>query len=952
MLNNQVSKAVRLALAFGAASTAAFSASTFAAEEESAEKVERIEVTGSRIKRTDMETASPVQITTAEEIAVSGFTRVEDMLNSLPQLEASSTAFQSNGATGTATLDLRGMGSQRTLVLINGRRAQAGGIYTQSADVNQIPASLIQRVEVLTGGGSSTYGADAVAGVVNFVMNDKFEGFAVDVGATAYQHDNDNDYIQGLMDDKDFDYPTGSSGLDGSSFDFSATLGGSFDGGKGHAVGYITYNKQNELRQGARDYSSCALNAAGTSCGGSGNAVVPNFYVSSPTDDGAFDWSDYDYWTLDGTGGFENSVGNLYNYAPINHFMRPDERHTFGLFADYEINDNFHPYVEAMFMRDRTTAQIAESGTFFNENYNIDYDSPLLTDQQRQDLTDRFGLTSGDQFATYIGKRNVEGGPRADQLEHNSFRLVLGTEGEINDMWSYDAFVQYGSTSSSSAYINDFFGPRIATALSANGEDCATSDGCIPYEVFEFEGITSEAAGSLTGTAILNGVTEQFIVGGYVTGEFDFGLPSSDYPIAAVFGTEYREETFSRTADEVYAQGLLLGQGGTTKSLNGEYDLTEFYTEVSLPILEDAPFAKSIAVDLGYRWSDYSTSGAEPTYKLALDWNVTDDWKVRTSYNRAVRAANNGELFANQSTGLWGGTDPCATDSPSLSAAQCANTGVSASQYGNVSASPASQYNGFFGGNPDLDPEIADTITFGIVANPFEGFNFSVDYWDIELEDAIGNINPEEIVTNCALTGDAVFCDNVQRTSGSGSLWIGDGQVVATNVNLGKLHWEGVDLSANYDVEIAGGMLKANLIGTYMLSKEYDNIPGVSEAYDCVGTLDNSCFAQPEWRHVLTLSYDMDTFWRATAKWRYFGEVSDYSGDDTLAQGGISSQSYLDLKGSFTINEYTSLLVGVNNVLDKEPPLLGGSLSTNANAIAGYYDTLGRYFHTTISFKF
>ena len=952
MLNNQVTKAVRLALAFGAASTAAFSASSFAAEEESAEKVERIEVTGSRIKRTDMETASPVQITTAEEIAVSGFTRVEDMLNSLPQLEASSTAFQSNGATGTATLDLRGMGSQRTLVLINGRRAQAGGIYTQSADVNQIPASLIQRVEVLTGGGSSTYGADAVAGVVNFVMDDKFEGFAVDVGATAYQHDNDNDYIQGLMDDKDFDYPTGSSGLDGSSFDFSATLGGSFDGGKGHAVGYITYNKQNELRQGARDYSSCALNAAGTSCGGSGNAVVPNFYVSSPTADGAFDWSDYDYWTLDGSGGFENSEGNLYNYAPINHFMRPDERHTFGLFADYEINDNFHPYVEAMFMRDRTTAQIAESGTFFNENYNIDFDSPLLTDQQRQDLTDRFGLTSGDQFATYIGKRNVEGGPRADQLEHNSFRLVLGTEGEINDMWSYDAFVQYGSTSSSSAYINDFFGPRIATALSANGEDCATTDGCIPYEVFEFEGITSEAAGSLTGTAILNGVTEQFIVGGYITGEFDFGLPSSDYPIAAVFGAEYREETFSRTADEVYAQGLLLGQGGTTKSLNGEYDLTEFYTEVSLPILEDAPFAKSIAVDLGYRWSDYSTSGAEPTYKLALDWNVTDDWKIRTSYNRAVRAANNGELFANQSTGLWGGTDPCATDSPSLSAAQCANTGVSASQYGNVSASPASQYNGFFGGNPDLDPEIADTITFGIVANPFEGFNFSIDYWDIELEDAIGAINPEEIVTNCALTGDAVFCDNVQRTSGSGSLWIGDGQVVATNVNLGKLHWEGIDLSANYDFEVAGGILKANLIGTYMLSKEYDNIPGVSEAYDCVGTLDNSCFAQPEWRHVLTLSYDMDTYWRATAKWRYFGEVSDYSGDDTLAQGGISSQSYLDLKASFTINEYTSLLVGVNNVLDKEPPLLGGSLSTNANAIAGYYDTLGRYFHTTVSFKF
>ena len=421
MLNNKVSKAVRLALAFGTASTAAFSVNSYAAEEEAVEKVERIEVTGSRIKRTDIETASPVQVTTAEEIEVAGFTRVEDMMNSLPQLEASSTAFQSNGASGTATLDLRGMGSQRTLVLINGRRMQAGGIYSQSADINQIPAALIKRVDVMTGGGSSTYGADAVAGVVNFVMDDQFEGFEVNLGSTAYQHDNDNEYIQGLMDDRDFDYPDGSSGFDGSSFDFSATLGGSFDSGKGHAVGYFTYNKQNELRQGARDYSSCALNAAGTACGGSGNAVVPNFYISGVTDTGAFDWDDYDYWTLGSDSSFIPSSGNVYNYAPVNHFMRPDERHTMGLFANYEVNDNFHPFIEAMFMRDRTSAQIAESGTFFNENYVIDYDSPLLTDAQRQNLTDRFGLTSGDQFATYIGKRNVEGGPRVNQLEHNSF---------------------------------------------------------------------------------------------------------------------------------------------------------------------------------------------------------------------------------------------------------------------------------------------------------------------------------------------------------------------------------------------------------------------------------------------------------------------------------------------------------------------------------------------------
>lgn len=951
MLNNQVTKAVRLAIAFGAASTAMLATNATAAEagEEGADKVERIQVTGSRIKRTDLETASPVQITTQEEIAVAGFTRVEDMMNSLPQIEASSTAFQSNGASGTATLDLRGMGSQRTLVLINGRRTQAGGIYTQSADINQIPAALIQRVEVMTGGGSTVYGADAVAGVVNFIMDDKFEGFEVSVGGTGYQHNNDNKYIQELMDKRNFEYPTGNSGIDGTSFDFSATMGGDL-GGKGHVVGYVTYTKQNELRQAARDYSSCALNAAGTACGGSGNAIIPNFYVSKANADGSFNWDDFKYWTLGQDSSFIPSSGNVYNYAPINHFMRPDKRHTFGLFADYEINEHFRPYMEAMFMRDQTTAQIAESGTFFNDNYVIDINSPLLTDAQRNQLKTTFGIADGEKFATYIGKRNVEGGPRANQLEHSSFRLVLGTEGSIDDNWSYDVVAQYGSTSSSSAYINDFFGPRIATALSANGEAC-TGD-CIPYEVFKYNGVSAEAASALTGTAILNGVTEQIILGGYVTGELDMALPSSDYPIAVVFGSEYRKEKFGRTADEVYAQGLLLGQGGPTKSLNGEYDVTEFYTEISLPIVQGAEFAENINVDLGYRWSDYSTSGSVPTYKVALEWKVTDDWMLRSSFNRAVRAANNGELFAQQSQGLWGGSDPCGP-TKELTAEQCARTGLSSAQYGaSILKSPADQYNGFFGGNPELKPEEADTVTLGLVGNVSDDFNFSIDYWDIKLDGAIGTINPAETLKQCGLTGDAVFCDNISRTPGSGSLWVGTGRVNATNINLGELHWEGVDLSANYNTEVMGGNLSAALIGTYMLTKETVSIPGVSDPIDCVNTLDDNCFAQPKWRHVLTLNYDTGSFWRATAKWRYYGAVEEYTGSDTLVPDGISSQSYLDLKGSFVVNDYTSVLIGVNNVMDKETPLVGGTLSTNANAIAGFYDTLGRYLHASVSFKF
>ncbi|WP_337881285.1 TonB-dependent receptor [Rheinheimera sp.] len=951
--NNKLSKAVKLAMIFGVSSGAAMSSAVMAQEAAAeGDSVERISVTGSRIKRTDLETASPVQVTSKEEIKIAGFTRVEDMMNSLPQIEASNTAFQSNGATGTASLDLRGMGPQRTLVLINGRRMQAGGINSSAADINQIPAALIERVEVMTGGGSSTYGADAVAGVVNFVMDKNFEGLEITANGSGYQHDNDNKYIQSKMDARGYEYPTGSSGIDGKSYDFSVTMGGEL-GDKGHVVGYMTYMKQTELRQGARDYSSCALSATGTSCGGSGNTPIPNFYISSPNADGSFDWDegDYEYWSLNSDSSFTPDT-QVYNYAPINFFLRPNERHTIGMFANYEINDHFRPYMEAMFMRDRTVAQIAESGTFFNDNYLIDFDSPLLTDGQRAQLTDRFGLQSGDQFAAYIGKRNVEGGGRQDQLEHNSFRLVLGTEGEISDTWTYDTTIQYGSTSSSSAYLNDFFGPRIFTALSANGEDCASTDGCIPYEVFKYNGVTTEAARALTGTAIMNGVTEQIIFGGFVTGETGVSFPGSDTPISAVLGAEYRKENYSRTADEVYEQGLLLGQGGTTKSIYGGYSVRELYSELRVPLVQDIAIADGIALDLGYRWSDYSTSGAEPTYKIAVDWDVNDDWKLRGSFNRAVRAANNIELYAPQSEGLWQGADPCSGATPTLTAAQCALTGVTASQYGNISKSPADQYNGLFGGSPELKPEVADTVSFGIVGNPFEDFNFSVDYWNIELEDAIGAIDAEIIVTQCALTGNSAFCDNVQRTPGSGSLWLGEGRVVATNINLGKLHWEGVDLSANYNMELFGGNLNTNLIGTYMLTKEYDNIPGVSPAFDCVSTLDYGCFAQPEWRHVLAFNYDTGSFWRATLKWRFYGEIADYSGTDTLVQDGIDSQSFIDLKGSFAVNDYTTLLIGVNNVLDREPPMVGGSLATNGNAIAGFYDTLGRYLHASVTFKF
>ena len=944
--NTKLAKSIKLACMFGAASTMGFAGSVAAQEDEAADSVEKIQVTGSRIQRTDLETASPVQITSDAEIKLSGFTRIEDLLNSLPQIEAGQTSFISNGASGTANLDLRGLGPSRTLVLVNGRRLQPGGVYSQSPDINQIPAGLVKRVEVLTGGGSTAYGADAVAGVVNFIMDTEFEGVEFTAGVAGYQHNNDNEYIQGLMDARNFEYPDGSSGIDGTSFNFDLSIGGSFDNGKGHAVAYATFRRDNELRQEARDYSSCALNSAGTACGGSGNAIIPNFYVGTYNADGSVNWNGFgNYYTLTPDNNFTPSSGNVYNYAPVNHFMRPDERFSVGAFVEYEVNDNFKPYLETMFMRDITKAQIAESGTFFNEAYEISYDSPLLSDAQRQFLTDNLGVVSGQSFATYIGKRNVEGGPRASNLEHNALRIVLGAKGDIGDNWIYDASIQMGSTTSSAAYINDFFAPRIATAV--DSEACAADSECIPYEVFTYQGVTPEQAGNLTGVGILNGETRQTIISGYVTGDLDFTLPSADMPVAAVFGAEYRKEEFERLSDEVFEKGLLLGQGGPTTSIMGSYDVSELFTELSVPVLENLTF------DLGLRYSDYNTSGGETTYKVAADYDVADNWKLRASYNRAVRAPNVAELFSPQSLGLWSGVDPCSTSSPELTQAQCANTGVTASQYGNIAASPASQYNSITGGNPNLGVELADTMTIGLVAQPTDDFNFSVDYWDIEMEDVIGSVGAELTVRQCALTGDAAYCDNVTRNS-AGSLWVGEnGFVTATSINLAGRHWQGVDVSLNHEYELGEGKITSKLIGTYMMTKEYDAIPGDETAkYDCAGVVSTDCFAQPDWRHTLTVTYSSDSFWSASAKWRYFGGV-DYDGTvDTLVADGISSQSYLDLKGSFEINENTALLVGVNNVLDKEPPMVGGALSSNANTVAGFYDTLGRYLHASVTVKF
>lgn len=957
-------------------------APAFAQEaEDGAEPADVVRVTGSRIVNANLSGVSPVTQVDAEEFQLSGSTRVEDLLRTLPQVTPSLDAFSVNPATGTASVDLRGLGTNRTLVLVNGRRLQAGGIRTQAPDLNQVPAALIQRVEVLTGGASAVYGADAVAGVVNFIIDREFEGVSINAGVSGYQHNNRNDYMQGLQESAGFDFPTGSSDIDGRAYDIDMAVGSRFADGRGHASGYVTYRKNEELFQGARDYSSCALSAAGTACGGSATAIVPNFLAIADLPDDPTDLDDdgnvidqelnFDFISFDESGTWREGVGEEYNFAPVNFYQRPDERWTFGAFFNYEINPMFRPYLDISFANTNTVVQIAESGTFGTDQLGFDCTDPLIN-TLCADLGVVPGRVDGDgnplpDVELLVYKRNNEGGPRTSSIDSSAWRWTTGTEGDLGGGWSYDASFTYASTSSNEVTQNDFLRSRTRDALL--GCQPGSFNGCIPYNPFVPGGVTEEAAAALGGTGILTGRTELLTANSYVTGALPITLPAASDSIAVVAGAEYRRESYRTLSDSNIQTGGFTGRGGQTPNIEGDYNVAEVFGEAIVPIVQGQRFAEELFLELGYRYSNYSSSGGASTYKISAAWAPVSEVRLRGGYNRAIRAANVGELFSPESGGLWGGEDPCATGTPQLTEAQCALTGVSAAQYGNINESPADQYNQITGGNPNLSPESADTWTFGVVWTPVNNLSATVDYYDISIGDRIGSIGSTNILRGCALTGDANLCNLISRNPNSGDLWSGTagepgvGSIQNLTQNFGNLVWRGIDFNVAWagDAPLIGGNVSALFNGSIALEQTVDPLPGVNDAaaYDCVGVINPAC-STSDWRHTARVSYDVGSWWSASLRWRYFSEM-DYTlqdgspgtTDQILVSNGnaLEAISYFDLSGQFDVRDNARLTLGVNNILDEEPPLVGGSLTNNANSLTGY-DQAGRYLFARINLTY
>ena len=903
-------------------------------------EVSEIVVTGTRIPTPNLTSVAPVTSVTSADIKAQGVTRMEDLINSLPQSFAAQGSNVSNASDGTATANLRGLGPNRTLVLIDGRRLQAGNptssIAPVAADLNFIPASLVQRIDVLTGGASAVYGADAVAGVVNFIMNKNFEGVQIDAQYSIYQHNQQNpDNVQTAVRNAraaaavpdNFIVPGDFKGGEGDQV--SIILGVNAPDGKGNITAYATHVNVNAVTANNFDYTACALNS-GTSfvaagCGGSGTAFPTRFgsFIVDPAGPGNT---------------FRpRTASDVYNFAPTNYLMRPDQRYSMGAFAHYEITPHFQAYADLMFMDDNSTAQIAPGGIFAASGpgpggtFAVNCDNPLMTTLQQQQLCGTALAGTPTNVNVAVARRNVEGGGRLTIFDHQEQRYVVGLKGEIGGDWSYDSFLQYGKTSLLQEQDNNFLTSRINNALiarkNAQGQIVCQSviDGtdaaCVPYNSFQIGGVTKDALTYLQAPTFSTGNITEHIANLNVVGTLpdDVKSPWANDKIGVSVGAEYRREHLDNRSDIAQASGDVNGNGAAKPPVNGGYDVYEIFGESRVPIVQDQPWAKDLTAELAYRFSDYSNAGVTHTYKVSGDWTIVDGIRLRAGYNRAVRAPNVVELFSPQNVVLDGSVDPCAGLSPGDPLVQrCATLfNLTTAQVLALERDPANQYNGQTGGNPNLQPEKADTWTVGAVWQPTfaPGLNFTVDWFDIKVKDYISNIGANTIINGCVDGTSPDFCSLVHRDS-IGSIRSTQGYVIDTVLNQGALHTSGIDVSGGYHTGLDtfgltnAGSISANFVGTWLDKLETTVLTG-TPAIDCAGlygatcsTLGGSTNPNPKWRHKLRVTWNTPFEYGSwfggfglSAQWRYFSSVDldATSGDPRLSGDVPATDAKLEL---------------------------------------------------------
>lgn len=967
----KMSTKTRLLLsAVTAASIAATAAPTFA--QDAGE--DTVVVTGSRIKKKDFISNSPVATVNAVQFERTGAINTENLLNTLPQTVPGLDRTSNNPGDGTATVDLRGLGANRTLVLVNGRRAMpngSGGIV----DINTIAPSMIENVEVLTGGASSVYGADAVSGVVNFILKDDFEGVEANIGYQMTE--------QG----------------DAETFNANVTLGANTADGRGNATINVGYTDRSALFQGDRSFAETALfdNVDSTGLEPGGSSGVPGTAIFAG---GLGDFADSFGLVFNNDGSARpfvtnGDVNDFYNYAPVNFIQLPQERFTIGGTAHYEINEHAEVYAEGRFANNTVSSQLAPTPIFQTPANGFSLDgNPFIDAATQQLLSDAIGDgvdTDGDGIddtaSALLRRRLVEVGPRFNSDSRNTFQLVAGLRGDTwVDGWSYDASFSEGRTQSSTFQSGNVNRGRFDQALllaDADGDGnvdvdadgnptCAdtSSNGstvaCSPLNLFGEGNISDEAAAFLQTAASTTDETVQRVAQFNLSGDLG-GFSLTDEPIGLAVGAEYIENEFVFRPSQDVAASTIAGFNGAP-ALQGDYDVYSAYGEASIPLVSGKSFADSITLDIAGRVSDFSTSGTSYNYKIGGDWAINEQIRLRGNYNTAVRAPNIGELFAAVGEGFPSAQDPCSSNGApeggitAETRAICLATGAPSGVIGTAALDTASgQVRALSGGNVNLDVEEAETITFGAVLTPsfVEGLSLSVDYYDIDITNAIGSVGAATVLFNCYVdpaTAGGSACDAVERRA--------DGTILSVSTQSANISSEavrGIDIAANYDIDTSDiginlGDLSIAYLGTVNLEAS-SQTTDASALAECQGHFGNACGEpDPEYRHRVTAGLS-DGPWSGQLTWQLIGAVrngvtidGDYEAPGNFVDK-IGAKSYFNTSVSRSFNEQLTLTVGANNVLDQGPPVIGDN-DEQANTFPATYDVFGRTFFASAKVRF
>lgn len=939
--------AVKLAMAVNAGILSAMTAQSSFAQEES---LEQIIVTGSRIPRRDLEGPSPVSIYNRTNIEQSGATSIGQMLREIPSVAGGAQSTNiNNGGSGSQNISLRGLGTARTLVLINGRRApDSSGGNNGAVDLNTIPVAMVERVEVLKDGASATYGSDAIAGVVNIILRDDFDGI-------------------------DFSVQTGrSSSDDGEKHEASLTIGDSFDGG--NYVLSLTRIEENETVAGNRDWAEQAKFLLFGEWVDGGSSAPP--------------WGQYDGQTLgpdyngDGAGGLRqySSATDSYNYAPINFQRQPNERWILNASAKTDLEtlsglsfmDDVQAFGEISYIDRESSTALAEQPLAPLAFYG--FSAPYSADNAYNPT----GVDISDWR-----RRLVEDGPRTGFTEIQTFRGVAGFEGTFSNNISWEVYGNYSEVDYGNSYGPLFNLNKVANAVGPTVMDgdmlrCDTDgDGafssaddqaCVPLNTFGQNSVTQDMVDYISFRQNESNKVTQKVFAFNLTKPDLIELPAGDLGVAA--GYSRRKDTGQYTPDALVSELAETGAVTGTPSdvTDGGYEVDEFYVEARVPVLEN------LELELGWRYSDYSTFGETDNWKVGVQYRPIDDLLVRGSASTSFRAPTISNLFGGAGISFPGVSDPCAGNPTS----NCIADGVPAAGFTQISA----QVRTMVGGNDGTQPEEADTFTLGFVYQPewLPGAALSVDYYDVEIIDPITTVGASVILSQCAETGE--FCDLIDRFGpgpNEGAPLLIDNRIT----NAGAVETNGVDILAEYrDIETDLGTFGVRWEATNLLEYDKTQANGTVVPHDGFFRDDeDGHFA--EWRYTLSGLWEMDN-WSAQVDYRFIDEVTEFGQDlvgscvdvnGAETQPGVNvgltcvtagnsfastnlgdfvrtvdSAAYLDLYASYNWSDSIIIYGGVDNALDEEPPLSVDGFNDNTDVRT--FDTIGRYFYLGLRTSF